>query len=155
MRCWKACGLANLPFDGFCANEAWVALSVIAGALLAWSQMTCFDGALAKAEPKTMRYRVLHVAAVFVHRGRDLIMRLDETWPWAQRTRHCLCASARRLPIAAMGPGARPRSDSAGRDITRSNERPGTLTPRFTHRPVSSSLPRLTTSESSRQRSDE
>ena len=83
VRCWKACGLANLPFDGFCANEAWVAVSVIAGALLAWSQMMCFDGALAKAEPKTMRYRVLHVAAVLVHRGRELIMRLDETWPWA------------------------------------------------------------------------
>ena len=83
VRCWKACGLSNLPFDGFCANEAWVAVSVIAGALLAWSQMTCFDGALAKAEPKTMRYRVLHVAAVLVHRGRDLIMRLDQTWPWA------------------------------------------------------------------------
>jgi hypothetical protein len=83
VRCWKACGLANLPFDGYCANEAWVAVSVIAGALLAWSQMTCFDGALAKAEPKTMRYRVLHVGAVLVHRGRDLIMRLDEAWPWA------------------------------------------------------------------------
>ncbi len=45
--------------------------------------MTCFDGALARAEPKTMRYRVLHMAAVFAHRGRDLILRLDETWPWA------------------------------------------------------------------------
>ena len=83
VRCWKACGLSNLPFDGFCANEAWVTVSVIAGALLAWSQMTCFDGALAKAEPKTMRSRVLHVAAVLVHRGRDLIMRLDQNWPWA------------------------------------------------------------------------
>ena len=83
VRAWKACGLANLPFDGFCANEAWVAVSLIAGALLAWSQMTCFEGALAKAEPKTMRYRVLHVAAVLAHRGRDLIVHLDETWPWA------------------------------------------------------------------------
>jgi Transposase DDE domain group 1 len=83
VRCWKACGLANLPFDGYCANEAWVAVSLIAGSLLAWSQMTCFDGALAKAEPKTMRYRVLHVAAVLAHRGRDLIVHLDETWPWA------------------------------------------------------------------------
>jgi DDE family transposase len=83
VRCWKACGLANLPFDGFCANEAWVAVSLIAGSLLAWSQMTCFDGALAKAEPKTMRYRVLHVAAVLAHRGRDLIVHLDENWPWS------------------------------------------------------------------------
>lgn len=83
VRNWKDCGLANLPFDGFCANEAWVAVSLIAGALLAWSQLTCFNGALAKAEPKTMRYRVLHVAAVLARRGRDLIVRLDETWPWA------------------------------------------------------------------------
>jgi hypothetical protein len=83
VRCWKACGLSNLPFDGFCANQAWVAVSLIAGALLAWSQMTCFDGALAKAEPKTMRYRVLHVAAVLAHRGRDLVIHLDESWPWA------------------------------------------------------------------------
>jgi len=82
VRVWKACGLANLPFDGFCANEAWVAVSLLAGALLAWSQMTCFDGALAKAEPKTMRYRVLHVAAVLAHRGRNLVVHLDESWPW-------------------------------------------------------------------------
>ncbi len=96
VRCWKACGLANLPFDGYCANEAWVAVSVIAGALLAWSQMMCFDGALAKAEPKTMRYRVLHVAAVLVHRGRELIMRLDQTWPWASE----LAAAFARLRAA-------------------------------------------------------
>jgi hypothetical protein len=96
VRCWKACGLSNLPFDGFCANEAWVAVSVIAAALLAWSQMTCFDGALAKAEPKTMRYRLLHVAAVLVHRGRDLILRLDETWPWASE----LATSFARLRAA-------------------------------------------------------
>ncbi len=83
VRAWKACGLANLPFDGFCANQAWVAVSLLAGALLAWSQLTCFDGALAKAEPKTMRYRVLHVAAVLAHRGRDLVVHLDESWPWA------------------------------------------------------------------------
>jgi len=83
VRAWKACGLANLPFEGFCANQAWVAVSLIAGALLAWSQLTCFEGALAKAEPKTMRYRVLHVAAVLARRGRDLVVHLDESWPWA------------------------------------------------------------------------
>lgn len=83
VRAWKACGLANLPFGGFCANEAWVAISLIAGALLAWSQMTCFEGALAIAEPKTVRYRVLHVAAVLARRGRDLVVHLDESWPWA------------------------------------------------------------------------
>ena len=82
IRNWKDCGLANLPFDSFVRNETWVATSLIAGALLAWSQMVCFDGALAKAESKTMRYRVLHVAALLVHKSRGLTLRLDQTWPW-------------------------------------------------------------------------
>ena len=84
VRTWKDCGLANLPFESFVRNETWVACSLIAGALLAWSQMICFDGALAKAEPKTMRYRVLHVAAVLAHCQRGITMRLDKTWPWAK-----------------------------------------------------------------------
>jgi Transposase DDE domain group 1 len=84
VRSWKDCGLANLPFDSVVMNETWVAVSLVAGALLAWSQMVCFDGHLAKAEPKTMRYRVLHVAALLVHRGRGLVLRLDETWSWAK-----------------------------------------------------------------------
>ena len=45
--------------------------------------MLCFDGTLAKAEPKTLRYRILHVAALLVRRGHGLVLRLDETWPWA------------------------------------------------------------------------
>jgi hypothetical protein len=83
IRNWKDCGLSNLPFDSFVRNEAWVATSLIAGALLAWSQMVCFEGALEVAEPKTMRYRALHVAALLVRRGRGLVLRLDATWPWA------------------------------------------------------------------------
>ena len=96
IRNWKDCGLSNLPFDSFVRNEAWVATSLIAGALLAWSQTLCFDGALAKAEPKTMRYRVLHVAALLVHKSRRLTLRLDETWPWATD----LCEAFARLRAA-------------------------------------------------------
>jgi hypothetical protein len=33
--------------------------------------------------PFTIRYRILHVAAALVHRQRGLVLRLDETWPWA------------------------------------------------------------------------
>jgi hypothetical protein len=44
VRGWKDCGLANLPFDGFCRNQAWVAVSLVAGVLLAWSQLLCFEG---------------------------------------------------------------------------------------------------------------
>jgi hypothetical protein len=83
IRNWKDCGLKNLPFASFTQNLTWVAASLIAGSLLAWAQMTCLDRALKKAEPKTLRYRILHVAAVLVRHGRRLVLRLDETWPWA------------------------------------------------------------------------
>jgi hypothetical protein len=83
VRNWKDCGLQNLPFASFTQNLTWVAASLVAGSLLAWAQMTCLDGEHKKAEPKTLRYRILHVAALLVRRGRQLILRLDETWPWA------------------------------------------------------------------------
>jgi hypothetical protein len=73
--------LSNLPFESFTQNQAWVAVSLVAGALIAWLQATCFDDELAKAEPKTLRYRVFHVAALLVRRGRRLVLRLDRTWP--------------------------------------------------------------------------
>ena len=37
---------------------------------------------LAKAEPVTLRYQLLHVAARIARRGRDLHLRIDATWPW-------------------------------------------------------------------------
>jgi hypothetical protein len=83
VRTWKNCGLKNLPFEGYARNEAWLAVTLVAGALMAWSQLVCFSGDLTKAEPKTIRYRVLHVAALLVRRGHTLTLRLDETWPWS------------------------------------------------------------------------
>jgi hypothetical protein len=41
------------------------------------------DGHLAVAEPKTLRYRLLHVAARIVHHARRRILRLQHSWPWA------------------------------------------------------------------------
>jgi hypothetical protein len=42
------------------------------------------DGPLAKAGPATLRYRLLHAAACLIKRSRYLILRVPETWPWAQ-----------------------------------------------------------------------
>jgi hypothetical protein len=83
VRCWKDCGLQNLPFASFTQNLASVVVSLLAGVLLAWTQMICLDGAFKVAEPKTLRYRLLHIGATLARRGRRLILRLDETWPWA------------------------------------------------------------------------
>ena len=84
VRNWTSCGLGNLPFEDVVRNAAWLQVTLVAGALLAWVQLVCFDGALAKAEPKTLRYRILHMAALLVRRGRRLVLRLDATWPWAR-----------------------------------------------------------------------
>ena len=82
IRCAKACGLRNFPFEDFVRNQAWLAMVMVAQDLLAWTARLCLTGALAKAEPATLRYQLLHVAARIARRGRDLHLRIDATWPW-------------------------------------------------------------------------
>lgn len=54
--------------------------------------------------PKTVRYRVLHVATVLAHRGRDLIVHLDESWPWVSE----LATAFTRLRVYAWRSHSRP-----------------------------------------------
>ena len=76
-------GLDRMPFRRFAANQAWLEL-VLAGAdLLAWLRTVALDGELARAEPKTLRYRLLHAAARIVRRARQVVLRLPAHWPWA------------------------------------------------------------------------
>ncbi len=82
IRCAKATGLRNLPFEDFVRNQAWYAMVMVAQDLLAWTARLCLDGALAKAEPATLRYQLLHVGARLARRGRDLHLRIDAAWPW-------------------------------------------------------------------------
>jgi hypothetical protein len=42
------------------------------------------DRGLAKAEPKTLRYRVLHAAARLVRGGRRRRWKIAANWPWAE-----------------------------------------------------------------------
>jgi hypothetical protein len=49
---WQDCGLANLRFEGFARNQAWMAVSLMAGALFVWAQLTCLSGEPRKAEQK-------------------------------------------------------------------------------------------------------
>jgi Transposase DDE domain group 1 len=44
--------------------------------------MLLCDGDLATAEPKRLRYRLLHVAARLTRSARRTRLRLAETWPW-------------------------------------------------------------------------
>ena len=83
IRAAKATGLANLPFDRWRRNQVWLELVLAAQDLTGWTQALLLDGALAVAEPKALRYRLLHVAARVVRHARRLILRLQRTWPWA------------------------------------------------------------------------
>ena len=51
--------------------------------LTCWAQTLLLDDDLRVAEPKTLRYRLWHVAARVVRHARRLIVRLQRTWPWA------------------------------------------------------------------------
>src|SRR5918996_4892099 len=82
IRAAKATGLANLPFDRWRRNQVWLELVLIAQDLTCWAQALLLDGALAVAEPKTLRYQLLHVAARIVRHARRLILRLQASWPW-------------------------------------------------------------------------
>jgi hypothetical protein len=83
IRCGKATGLRNLPFDLLRRNQVWLELVLAAQDLLCWAQVLLLDGDLKVAEPKTLRYRLLHQAARIVRHARRLIVRLQRTWPWA------------------------------------------------------------------------
>jgi len=76
----KATGLANLPFDDIVNNDVWMQLCFCANDLLAWAQRIGCTGQLRRATPKTIRHRLLHVAARITPTGRRL--RLDRHWPW-------------------------------------------------------------------------
>jgi Transposase DDE domain group 1 len=76
--------MRNLPFSAFEHNQAWLELSLIAQDLLAQARLLCLDGALAVAEPKRLRQRLLHVAGRIVRSGRRTTMRLPRNWPWAE-----------------------------------------------------------------------
>jgi hypothetical protein len=87
----------NLPFDRWRRNAVWLELVLAAQDLTCWTQALLVDGALA-AEPKTLRYRLLHVAARVVRHARRVILRLQRSWPWAAALAHGL-ARLRALPL--------------------------------------------------------
>ena len=66
----------------FAANAAWMEMVLCAADLLAWSQTLLFTGELAVAEPRTFRYRILHIAGRLIRSARRTWLRLPEHWPW-------------------------------------------------------------------------
>ena len=83
IRAAKDCGLTNLPFRDFDANTVWLELALTAQDLLYYTQTLALTGELARAEPKKLRYRLLHTAGRLAFHARQAILRLPRGWPWA------------------------------------------------------------------------
>jgi hypothetical protein len=100
IRCGKDTGLSRLPSRSFAINAAWLACTLTAIDLLAWTQtiLLADHPELARAEPKTLRYRLLHVAARLIRGARKLHLKIDRTWRWA----HILAAAFHRLNALPM-----------------------------------------------------
>lgn len=84
IRCGKATGLDHLPSTSLKINAAWCVAATIAADLLSWLRLLCLDRSLAQAEPKTLRYRILHTAVRLVRGQRRRKIKIPETWPWAR-----------------------------------------------------------------------
>jgi hypothetical protein len=81
----KQAGLGRFPSREFAINAVWLQLALTAADLLAWTQTILLHGALAKAEPKLLRYRLLHTAARIVRRSRRTFIKIAAGWPWADQ----------------------------------------------------------------------
>jgi Transposase DDE domain group 1 len=79
----KDTGLQKFPFKEFKLNEVWLEIVMLAHDLIVWTQALLLTGDLANAEPKRLRYRLLHVAARLAFHGRRARLRLQHDWPWA------------------------------------------------------------------------
>ena len=97
----KDTGLAKFPFKAFALNEVWLEIVMLAHDLLVWTQALALDGELAKAEPKRLRYRLLHVAGRLAFSGRRAKLHLQDTWPWAAE----LVAAFAKLKTLAAATG--------------------------------------------------
>ena len=82
IRCGKNTGFGRFPSRVFAINQAWLQLALTGIDLLAWTQTLLLDGDLATAEPKKLRYRLLHVAARITRTARRTRLAIAANWPW-------------------------------------------------------------------------
>jgi hypothetical protein len=83
IRTGKDCGIGRFPSQAMAMNKAWFTSALIAATLLAWLRLLALDEPLARAEPKTLRYKILHAAARITRGARKRRLKIQASWPWA------------------------------------------------------------------------
>jgi hypothetical protein len=99
IRCGKDTGLNKFPFHAYAHNQVWLELVLLAQDLLAHFRTLCLPGHAQRWEPKTLRFRLLHVAARLSRSGRRIYLRLSQGWRW----RFILRAAFSRLQAVSRG----------------------------------------------------
>lgn len=101
----KDCGLGKLPHEGFRMNQAWCHVAVLAMSLVTWAGLVTAAGSTAAQqrrsrwwvwEPKTLRARMLSIAAIVVRHARRVSLRFDAAAPHRELLEHGL-ARIRRI----------------------------------------------------------
>ncbi len=113
IRAGKDTGIGKLPSHDMAMNKAWLTAALLAATLIAWLKLIALDGDLARAEPKTLRYKIFH-AARLARGARRRTLKIAATWPWGQCDRH------------RLGPHRRPPRASLTRHDPRPGKREGT-----------------------------
>ena len=102
IRCAKNTGLQAMPCDTFDRNQIYTQIVMLAADLLTFTQRLTLTGQHAIAEPKLLRYQLLHVAGHFTVSGRTRMLHLPDDWPYTP----VLVAAFRRLrALPAPAPG--------------------------------------------------
>src|SRR5205823_14794943 len=83
IRTGKDTGIGKFPSHQLPLNRAWFTAALTAATLLTWLRLLALDGDLARAEPKTLRYRILHAAGRLTRSGRRRRLKISAAWPWA------------------------------------------------------------------------
>ena len=79
----KDTGLGRFPSREYAINQAWLQIVAVAADLTAWLRLLALTGDLAAAEPKLLRFKMLHLPARLTHSSRRRKLRLPRHWPWA------------------------------------------------------------------------
>lgn len=90
-------GFERFPFVDLDANRAWLAEVCFADALVRWFQVLCCEGAMAAAEPKTLRWSLWHSPARIVRTAGRWVVRILAGWPGAD----ALIGAYRRIALLA------------------------------------------------------
>jgi hypothetical protein len=102
VRTTKDTGLGHLPSTFWATNLGWAQAICIGVDLLAWLKLLGdLPPHMQRAEPKTLRYRLLSTPARITRGQRHRWLRLPAHWPWSQVLAHTINTIA-RLPLPAL-----------------------------------------------------